>query len=82
MIEGPTPFALPKILNDMTTTTTTSLSSRVRDMKPGAKLTVGIEEYSWNTLRRYACDWGLLYQRVYSVHVDRATRTYTITRKS
>lgn len=51
-------------------------------MKPGAKLTVGIEEYSWNTLRRYACDWGLLYQRVYSVHVDRATRTYTITRKS
>jgi len=51
-------------------------------MKPGDCLTVGIEDYSWNTIRRYACDWGLLYQRNYSVHLDRNTRTYTITRNS
>ena len=41
-----------------------------------------IDEYGYNTIRRYACDLGLYLDRQYSTHVNRAERTYTVTRKS
>lgn len=61
---------------------TTPLLTRVREMNVGDSITVGIDDYGHNTVRRYACDWGLYLDRKYSTHVDRAARTYTITRLS
>lgn len=63
-------------------TNETPLLTRVREMNVGDKITVPIEAYGHNTVRRYACDWGLYLGRKYSTHVDRINRTYTITRLS
>lgn len=66
----------------MTTTNTNPLLPRVKQMNVGEAITVSIDEYAYNTLRRYACDLGMYYQRKFSVRLDRNARTYTITRKS
>lgn len=54
----------------------------MREMAAGEAITVSIDEYGYNTIRRYACDLGLYLDRQYSTHVNRAERTYTVTRKS
>lgn len=60
----------------------TGLYTKIKDMEVGAVVVVSVDDYSYNTVRRYASDFGLVFDRRYTCHVDRATRTYTITRKS
>lgn len=59
-----------------------TLLPRVKQMAVGDVLVVRVEDYAYNTVRRYACDLGLTLQRKYSVKLDRAARTYTVTRHS
>ena len=51
-------------------------------MNIGDRVTVSIDEYGYNTVRRYACDLGTYLDRRYSTHVNRTDRTYTVTRLS
>jgi hypothetical protein len=62
--------------------TDTPLLTRLREMNIGDKVTVSIDTYGYNTVRRYACDLGVFLDRRYSTHVNRADRTYTVTRLS
>lgn len=63
-------------------TTNAPLLTRLREMNIGDRVTVSIDEYGYNTVRRYACDLGTYLDRRYSTHVDRTDRTYTVTRLS
>lgn len=58
------------------------LYTKVKTMEVGAVITVPVDGYSYNTVRRYASDFGLTFDRKYTCHLDRATRTYIITRVS
>jgi hypothetical protein len=60
----------------------TSLLNRIRELAVGDSVTVNVDEYGYNTVRRYASDCGLYLDRIYSTHLDRVNRTYTVTRKS
>ena len=81
-VAGSTPAFPPKLLERNDMTESTPLLTRMREMGIGDKVTVGIDLYGYNTVRRYACDLGLFLDRRYSTHLDRANRTYTITRVS
>ncbi len=59
-----------------------SLYKQVQHMKVGEVITVPVDRYSYNTARRYASDFGLAFDRRYSCHIDRPSRTYIITRLS
>ena len=63
-------------------TENTPLLTRVRAMNVGDKITGRIEDYSYGTVRRYACDMSYTLERNYSAHLNRANRTYTIVRNS
>jgi hypothetical protein len=60
----------------------TSLQSRVRDMQPGERMTVSIDEFSPTTIYNYCSDLGFEMQRVYRTRRDRQARTMEITRES
>lgn len=59
-----------------------SLYKQVQLMEVGDKITVPVDRYSYNTARRYACDFGMYLDRKYTCRIDRPTRTYIITRVS
>ena len=60
----------------------TSLQSRVRDMQPGERMTVSIDEFSPTTVYNYCSDLGFELKRVYRTRRDRQARTMEITRES
>jgi len=60
----------------------TSLQSRVKDMQPGDRMTVSIDEFSPTTVYNYCSDLGFELQRVYRTRRDRQARTMEITRES
>ena len=60
----------------------TSLQSRVRDMQPGDRMTVSIDEYSPTTVYNYCSDLGFEMQRVYKTRRNRQERTMEIQRIS
>lgn len=51
-------------------------------MNVGDRIEVSVDSYGYNTVRRYATDCGYMLERVYSTHLDRVNRTYTIIRHS
>lgn len=59
-----------------------SLQSRVKDMQPGDRMTVSIDEFSPTTVYNYCSDLGFELQRVYRTRRDRQARTMEITRES
>lgn len=59
-----------------------SLYKQVQLMEIGDKIAVPVDRYSYNTARRYASDFGFAFDRRYSCHIDRPSRTYIITRLS
>lgn len=66
----------------MTTNNETPLLARIRAMQVGENITVPVNAYAYNTVRRYASDCNFLMERNYSVHMDRKARTFTVTRNS
>lgn len=60
----------------------TPLLSQVRTMAVGDKITVPVDAYAYGTVRRYVTDMSFTLDRKFTSHLDRATRTYTITRLS
>lgn len=61
---------------------TKSFRQRIIDLQVGESLTIPVSEVGYTTIRGYASDLGFAYERIYSTHRDRATRTYTITRRA
>ena len=59
-----------------------SLRQRVVDMAVGETITIPVADARYSTIRFYAYEVGLSENRRYSTHLDRATKTYIITRKS
>ena len=59
-----------------------SLQSRVKDMKPGERMVVSIDDFSPTTIYNYCSDLGFELQRVYRTRRDRQTRTMEIIRES
>lgn len=60
----------------------TSLRARVIDMKIGEVIIIPVSAYGYTTIRSYASDLGFLLNRKYSARINRADRTYSITRLS
>ena len=60
----------------------TSLQSRVKDMQPGDRMVVSIDEYSPTTIYNYASDIGFEMGRVYTTSRNRQERTMEILRVS
>ena len=61
---------------------TKSFRKRIIDLQVGESLTIPVSEVGYTTIRGYSSDLGFVYERIYSTHRDRATRTYTITRRA
>lgn len=61
---------------------TPALFTQIKTLETGASIVVPVDGYSYNTVRRYACDFGLTLNRKYTCHLNRQARTYTITRES
>lgn len=82
-LAGPTPASLPtdNMKKEMEATQT-PLLSRVRTMEVGDKIVVPVDAYAYGTVRRYTTDMSFALDRKFTSHLDRATRTYTITRIS
>lgn len=59
-----------------------SLQSRVKDMQPGDRMTVSIDEYSPTTIYNYCSDLGFSLGRVYTTRRNRQERTIEIQRVS
>ena len=59
-----------------------SLQSRVKDMQPGDRMTVSIDEYSPTTIYNYCSDLGFEMQRVYKTRRNHEERTMEIQRIS
>lgn len=59
-----------------------SFRRRIIDLEIGQSLTISVEEVGYTTIRGYASDLGFAYQRKYSTHRDRESRTYTIIREA
>lgn len=59
-----------------------SLYKRIQLMEIGDIVTVSVDEYAYNTVRRYSSDFGLALNRKYTCHLDRASRLYNIHRLS
>lgn len=51
-------------------------------MEVGESLVVPVTKVGYTTVRSYSSDLGFAFDRRYSTHRDRETRTYTITRIS
>ena len=51
-------------------------------MEVGDKIVVPVDAYAYGTVRRYTTDMSFALDRKFVSHLDRATRTYTITRIS
>ena len=51
------------------------------EMQQGSRLLVPVGQYSHTTVRGYASALGFDLERKYTVHLDRETRTYEITRE-
>ena len=81
-VAGSTPAFPPKLLDRNDMTESTPLLTRMREMGIGDKVTVGIDLYGYNTVRRYATDMSFTLARKFRSHLDRKSRTYTITRVS
>lgn len=62
--------------------THTPLLTQVRTMNIGDKLIVPVDAYAYGTVRRYVTDMSFTLDRKFTSHLDRATRTYIITRVS
>lgn len=50
------------------------------EMQQGARMRVAVGAYGYTTIRTYASMIGFDLERTYTVHLDRETRTYEITR--
>ena len=61
---------------------TPGLYTQIKTLELGASVTVPVDGYSYNTVRRYASDFGLTLNRKYTCHLNRLARTFTITRLS
>lgn len=61
---------------------TPGLYTKIKTLELGASVVVPVDGYSYNTVRRYASDFGLTLGRKYVCHLNRLARTYTITRLS
>lgn len=61
---------------------TKSFRQRILDLEIGGRIIIPVDEVGYTTIRSYASDLGFAYQRRYSTHRDRVTRTYTITREA
>lgn len=59
-----------------------SLQSRVKDMQPGERVVVSLDEYSPTTIYNYASDLGFSLGRVYTTRRNRQDRTIEIKRVS
>ena len=59
-----------------------SLQSRVKDMQPGDRMTVSLDEYSQTTIYNYTSDLGFELGRVYTTRRNRQARTIEIQRVS
>lgn len=59
----------------------TSLKRMMIEMQQGSRLLVPVGQYSHTTVRGYASALGYDLERKYTVHLDRETRTYEITRE-
>lgn len=57
-----------------------SIRSRVVNLQIGESLTIQADEIRPATLRGYACDLGFALERVFTTHIDRKNRQYTISR--
>ena len=57
-----------------------SLRDRFREMEIGETTEVCIGCYGYTTVRTYASELGFMLGRRYSVHLDRESRNYQITR--
>lgn len=51
-------------------------------MEIGDKIVVPVDAYAYGTVRRYATDMSFALDRKFASHLDRASRTYIITRLS
>lgn len=61
---------------------TKSFRQRILDLEIGGQIVIPVDKVGYTTIRSYASDLGFAYERRYSTHRDRATRTYTITREA
>lgn len=61
---------------------TTPLRQKVKQLEVGESLTLTMQEVGYTTLRSYASELGLQFQRKYSTRHNRENRTVTITRNS
>ncbi len=61
---------------------TKSFRQRILDLEIGGRIIIPVDEVGYTTIRSYASDLGFAYQRRYSTHRDRESRTYTITREA
>ena len=59
-----------------------SFRRRILDLEIGEQIVIPVSEVGYTTIRGYASDLGFAYERKYSTHRDRATRTYTIKREA
>ena len=59
-----------------------SFRQRILNLEIGGQIIIPVDEVGYTTIRSYASDLGFAYQRRYSTHRDRATRTYTIIREA
>lgn len=60
----------------------TSLRAKIMKMAQGESLVVQIGEYGATTLRTYASELGLHYNKVFKTRVNRNDKTMTIIRVS
>ena len=81
-VAGSTPAFPPKLLERNDMTDNTPLLSRIRTMEVGDEITVSVDAYAYGTVRRYATDMSFTLARKFRSHLDRKSRTYTITRLS
>ena len=63
-------------------TSNAPLLTQVRQMEVGDEIRVSVDAYAYGTVRRYVTDMSFVLDRRFRSHLDRATRTYTITRVS
>lgn len=72
-----------KTIKQMELITRPSISATIVALRPGQSLTLSFDMVgSSNSLRNRASLLGEKMGRSYSVHADRETRTYTVTRNS